>query len=63
MNERNVPTFAALVCVIGLLLSLWDTNLLGATGFGMGIIGFMSSRWFFVRWERAGKPENNNSFL
>lgn len=63
MKEVKVFTLSLFVCVIGMLASFWDTNLLGIIGFGMALIGHLGSRWYFVQWERAGRPEDNSSFL
>jgi len=63
MKERHVYTLSLALCLIGLIIAIYTLNGLAIIGFGLAVIANFSSRWFFVRWVRAGKPENNNSFF
>lgn len=63
MKEVNVYSLSIWICIACFLAALFKENWFAMLGFGMAIIANLSSRWFYVRWVRSGRPENSNSLL
>ena len=62
-SELKVYSWGIWVSVVGLVISLVSGSLLGFFGFMTALLSQFGSRWLFVRWHRAGRPEDSQSLF